>query len=34
MGDQDAIVVGHMRDLLRTCPPTFDGFGNGLEADT
>lgn len=32
--EQDAIVARHMRDLLRACPPTFDGTGGGLEAET
>lgn len=32
--DQDAIVAGHMRDLLKSHPPTFYGSSNGLEAET
>lgn len=32
--DQNAVATSHMRDLLRDRPPTFDGYGNGLEAKT
>lgn len=32
--DQDAIVAGHMRDLLRAHPPIFYVFGGGLEVET
>lgn len=33
-GDQEAILVRHMRDLLRSHPPTFDGSSSGLEEET
>lgn len=32
--DQEAVLAGHMRDLLRSCPPTFDGSSSGLDAET
>lgn len=32
--DQETITMGHMMDLLRSHPPTFDGSGTGLDAET
>lgn len=32
--DQEAVVVRHMRDLLRSHPPIFDGSNSRLEAET
>lgn len=34
MIDHDVVVAGHMSDILRTRPPTFDGPGSGLEVET
>lgn len=34
MLDQDAVVVGHMRDFLRSCSPTFNGSSTGMEVET
>lgn len=34
MHDWDVVVIGHMRDLMRTHPPTFDGLGSGMEVET
>lgn len=29
IAEQEAVVAGHMRDLLRARPPSFDGSGGG-----
>lgn len=29
--DREALTTSHMRDLMRTHPPTFDGLGSGME---
>ncbi|XP_059075290.1 uncharacterized protein LOC131875236 [Cryptomeria japonica] len=32
--DQEEVAASHMRDLMRARPPTFDGLGIGMEAET
>lgn len=34
MVDQETVMLGHMRDLLRSQPPTFEGSSSGLEVET
>lgn len=34
IAEQETILVGHMRDLLRSRAPTFDGSSGGLEVET
>lgn len=32
--DPDPAILGHMRDLMRSNPPFFDGKGTGLKSET